>query len=134
MASVAFHFDKQIRDPGIARLFAGSDSFGDGEQKRDFVYVGDVAAVNLWFIDNPSVSGIFNVGTGRCQTFNDVANAVIAFHGHGSIEYIPFPAELAGRYQSFTQADIGALRSAGYTAPFFDVATGVKEYLSWLQR
>jgi ADP-L-glycero-D-manno-heptose 6-epimerase len=134
MASVAYHFDRQIRETGVARLFEGSGDYGDGEQQRDFVYVADVAAVNLWFLDNPQVSGIFNLGTGRCQTFNDVANAVIDFHGSGKIEYIPFPSELAGRYQSYTQADISALRKAGYSAPFSDVAAGVRRYLDWLHQ
>jgi ADP-L-glycero-D-manno-heptose 6-epimerase len=132
MASVEFHFDRQIRDCGIASLFVGSDNYGDGEQRRDFVYVEDVADVNLWFLDHPEISGIFNVGTGRSQTFNDVANAVIAFHGRGEIRYVPFPGELEGRYQSFTQADIGALRAAGYQAKFKSVADGVERYLQWL--
>jgi ADP-L-glycero-D-manno-heptose 6-epimerase len=94
--------------------------------------VEDVADVNLWFLDHPEISGIFNVGTGRSQTFNDVANAVIAFHGRGEIRYVPFPGELEGRYQSFTQADIGALRAAGYQAKFKSVADGVERYLQWL--
>ncbi len=134
MASVAYHFNRQIEETGVARLFEGTDDFGNGEQKRDFVYVADVAAVNLWLSNNPQVSGIFNLGTGKCQTFNDVANAVIEYHGRGKIEYIPFPGELAGRYQSFTQAEMSALRAAGYDAPFADVATGVSDYLKWLHR
>lgn len=132
MASVAFHFDRQVRETGVASLFEGSGGYGDGEQQRDFVYVGDVAAVNLWFLENPGVSGVFNVGTGRAQTFNDVANAVIAFHGHGEIAYIPFPENLQGRYQSYTQADINALRAAGYDRPFRTVQEGVADYLSRL--
>ena len=134
MASVAFHFDKQITDGGIARLFEDCEGYGDGEQRRDFVYVADVAAVNLWLHENSEISGIFNLGTGRSQTFNDVANAVIKYHGLGSIEYIPFPAELEGRYQSFTEADIGALRAAGYDAPFKSVEQGVASYMDWLYR
>lgn len=134
MASVVWHFDRQIRETGVARLFEGDDEYGHGEQRRDFVYVADVAAVNLWLYDNEQVSGIFNLGTGKCQTFNDVANAVIEYHGLGEIEYIPFPQELEGRYQSFTQADIGALRAAGYDASFNDVEEGVRDYLSWLHR
>lgn len=134
MASVAYHFDKQIRESGTARLFEGSEGFRDGEQRRDFIYVGDVTAVNLWFYGNPKVSGIFNLGTGNSQTFNDVANAVIDFHGRGNIEYIPFPAELQGRYQSFTEADIGRLRAAGYDQPFKKVEDGVRDYMAWLHR
>lgn len=134
MASVAYHFDGQVRESGTVRLFEGCGKYGNGEQRRDFVYVADVTAVNLWLHDNPKISGIFNLGTGKSQTFNDVANAVIKFHKRGNIEYIPFPAELEGRYQSFTQADIGALRAAGYGESFRDVEEGVSDYLDWLHR
>ena len=85
MASVAFHFNNQVLEEGEARLFAGTEGYGDGEQLRDFVYVEDVCNVNLWFLDNPAVSGIYNTGSGRAQSFNDVANAVIKFHGKGKI-------------------------------------------------
>ncbi len=132
MASVAFHFNNQLREQGRLRLFEGSDGYGNGEQRRDFVYVGDVVAVNLWLLAHPEVSGIFNLGTGRSQSFNDVARAVIAWHGRGEIEYIPFPEHLKGRYQSFTEADMSALRAAGYTADFANVEEGVRRYLDWL--
>jgi len=132
MASVAWHFDRQVSESGIARLFEGCDGYGNGEQRRDFIYVADIAAVNLWLHDSPGVSGIFNLGTGKSQTFNDVARAVIDFHGRGKIEYIPFPANLQGRYQSFTEADMSALRAAGYDQPFRTVEQGVGEYLAQL--
>jgi ADP-L-glycero-D-manno-heptose 6-epimerase len=132
MASVTFHLNNQLLAEGRVRLFQGGDGYEDGEQQRDFVYVGDAVAVNLWFLDHPACSGIFNVGTGRSQSFNDVARAVIAWHGRGEIEYIPFPEHLRGRYQSFTEADIGQLRTAGYDAPFHTVEQGVKAYLDWL--
>ncbi|MGM0564475.1 MAG: ADP-glyceromanno-heptose 6-epimerase [Pseudomonadota bacterium] len=134
MSSVAFHFNNQIRESGVCRLFAGTEGYGDGEQRRDFVYVGDVVAVNLWLWDNPSVSGIFNCGSGRSQSFNEVANAVIDWHGKGKIEYIPFPEKLKGAYQSFTQADISALREAGFDKPFKTVEEAVPEYLDWLSQ
>ena len=134
MSSVAFHFNNQIKETGVARLFAGTDGYDDGEQRRDFVFIGDVADVNLWFMDNPNQSGIFNLGTGRCQAFNDVANAAIKWHGRGEVEYTPFPDHLRGRYQSFTEADISALRNAGYDRPFKTVEEGVKEYLDWLNK
>ena len=134
MSSVAFHFNNQVAEQGVLRLFEGCDGYADGEQRRDFVFVGDVVAVNLWLMDNPSVSGIFNLGTGRSQSFNDVANAVINWHHKGKIEYIPFPEHLKGRYQSFTQADISALRNAGYDAEFKTVEEGVKAYLDWLNK
>ncbi len=134
MASVAFHMDHQVRETGKAKLFEGCDGFGDGEQRRDFIHVDDVVAVNLWFLDHPEASGIYNVGTGRSQTFNDVANAVIDYHDKGVIEYIRFPENLVGRYQSFTEADIGKLRQAGYSAEFKTVEQGVKEYMEWLHK
>ena len=132
MASVAFHLNNQVQDTGKLRLFEGCDGYGNGEQRRDFIYVGDAVDVNLWFLDHPDKSGIFNVGTGRSQPFNDIARAVIAWHGHGEIEYIPFPDHLRGRYQSFTEADISALRAAGYDKPFKTVEQGVELYMEWL--
>lgn len=133
MASVALHFHRQVAAEGRARLFEGSGGYGDGEQHRDFIHVADVVAVNLWLLDHPEVSGIFNVGTGRSRSFNDVARAVIAWHGRGEIEYLPFPEDLRGRYQSFTEAEIGALRAAGFDRAFRDVGEGVREYLDWLR-
>ncbi len=132
MASVAFHFNNQLTDTGKLRLFEGSDGYANGEQQRDFVYVADVVAVNLWLAEHPSVSGVFNCGTGRAQTFNDVANAVIDFHGRGEIEYIPFPDHLRGAYQSFTEADLAQLRATGYDGDFRAVAAGVSDYLGAL--
>lgn len=132
MASVAFHFNNQIREEGVANLFMGTDSYGDGEQLRDFVYVDDISNVNLWFLDNPTVSGIFNAGTGRAQSFNDVANAVIEWHGKGKIRYVPFPDHLRGAYQSFTQADLTQLRQSGCDVEFRPVEEGVKHYLEQL--
>ena len=131
MASVAWHFSRQIEESGECRLFEGSDGYGDGEQRRDFVYVGDCVDVNLWLLDS-GVSGIFNCGTGRSQTFNDVADAVTAWYGRGEKRYIKFPASLIGRYQSFTQADVNALREAGYGRAFATVEEGVRRYLDWL--
>ena len=134
MSSVAFHVNTQIHEAGKAKLFEGCDGYGNGEQRRDFVYVGDAVNVNLWFMDNPDKSGIFNLGTGRSQTFKEVAEAVIAYHKQGKIEYIPFPDHLKGRYQSFTEADISALREVGYAAPFKSVEEGVTEYMAWLNK
>lgn len=133
MASVAYHFHRQILTDNRVRLFEGSDGFGNGEQRRDFIYVGDVVAVNLWFWKQNGLSGIYNLGTGRSQSFNEVARAVIGYHHRGEIEYIPFPDQLKGRYQSFTEADIAALREAGCRHSFRPVEAGVPEYLSWLE-
>ena len=132
MASVAFHLHGQVAATGQAKLFEGSGAYAAGEQRRDFIHVGDVADVNLWFYEHEKVSGVFNVGTGASATFNDVAKAIIAWHGRGAIRYIPFPDELRSRYQSFTEADITALRRAGYSRPFRDVRVGIKDYLDAL--
>ena len=141
MSSVAFHFNNQVKENGIAKLFGGSDGYEDGEQRRDFVYVGDVVKVNLWFLDNPDKSGIFNLGTGRCQSFNDVANAVIDWHDEqgthvtkATKEYMPFPEHLKGAYQSFTEADISKLRDMGYDQPFATVEEGTRAYLDSLNK
>lgn len=132
MASVAFHLNNQLKDTGRIKLFEGCDGYGHGEQLRDFIYIDDVVAVNLWFMENPKISGIFNVGTGRSQPFNDIAKSVIGWHQRGELEYIPFPDHLKGRYQSFTQADITKLRDVGYDKPFKTVEQGVQLYLDQL--
>ena len=134
MASVAFHLNNQIKQADQIKLFEGCDGYGNGEQRRDFIYVGDVVDINLWFLDNPQVSGIFNCGTGRSQTFNDVANAVIKYHGRGHIQYIPFPEHLKGCYQSFTEANLDKLRAAGCDHRFKTVEEGVQLYMEWLNR
>ncbi|OAJ34780.1 ADP-glyceromanno-heptose 6-epimerase [Piscirickettsia salmonis] len=132
MASVAYHLNNQMHETGKINLFAGCDGYEDGEQRRDFVYVGDVVKANLWFLEHADVSGIFNIGTGASQSFNDVARAVIDWHGHGELNYIPFPDHLKGAYQSFTEADIHDLRYAGFDSRFLTVEEGVKLYLDWL--
>ncbi len=132
MSSTAYHFNNQVLESKVARLFAGYDGMANGEHRRDFVYVGDVVDVNLWFLDNPDQRGIFNVGTGKAETFNAVAEAVIGWHQEGCIEYIPFPEHLKGAYQSYTQADISGLRLVGYSKEFLSVEQGVKQYLDWL--
>ena len=132
MASVAFHLHGQVAATGQAKLFEGSGGYGPGEQRRDFIYVGDVVDVNIWFLEHRRKSGVFNVGTGSSSTFNDVARAIIAWHDRGTIRYIPFPPELVSRYQNFTEADIDALREAGYSRAFRDVRAGIKDYLDTL--
>jgi ADP-L-glycero-D-manno-heptose 6-epimerase len=144
MASVAFHFLRQYRETGRVKLFEGSGGYAAGEQRRDFVHVDDVVAVNLWALDRPEVSGVFNVGTGEAATYNAMAAAVVnaaeARRGGprrtvrelvdaGVIEYVAFPPALVGRYQSYTQADVSALRAAGYAAPFLGVDEGVARYV-----
>lgn len=131
MASVAFHLHQQILKGENPKLFGAYDGYEAGGQSRDFVFVEDVAKVNLWAWQQ-GVSGIYNLGTGRAQPFRDIAEAVIDYHGKGEITYIDFPEHLKGRYQSFTQADMAGLRVAGYTDAFADVATGTRAYLIWL--
>jgi ADP-L-glycero-D-manno-heptose 6-epimerase len=132
MASVVWHFARQVRESGRIRLFRGTEEFGDGEQRRDFVHVDDAVAATVWFATRADVRGIFNVGTGRASTFNSIAEAVRVWFGRGEIEYIDFPADLAGAYQSCTEADLGALRRAGYTGAFRSIETGVPDYLDWI--
>ena len=147
MASVAFHQFNQFKADGKVKLFGEYGGYGPGGQMRDFVFIDDVVAVNLWFLDNPDQSGIFNLGTGRAQPFNDVAIAVVnnlrqadnvaplsleeATYG-SLIDYISFPPALVGKYQSYTQADLSALRAAGCNHGFADVQTGVAAYMHWL--
>ena len=144
MASVAFHAYHQFRNEGRVKLFVGSDGYGNGEQQRDFVHVDDCVAVNLWMLERPDVSGIFNCGTGRAQTFNDVAAAVIntlrgtqasaaELAAQKLIEYVPFPPQLVGKYQSYTQADLSRLRAAGLPGEFMSVEEGVASYVKDLQ-
>ncbi|CAB1274439.1 ADP-glyceromanno-heptose 6-epimerase [Candidatus Nitrosacidococcus tergens] len=132
MASVAYHAYRQLKDTGRIKLFEGYAGYDHGMQQRDFVYIDDVVAVNLWFLENSHLSGIFNVGTGKAQTFNELAQAVIDYYQQGEIEYIPFPNHLQGHYQSFTQANISNLKKAGYTASFTSVQEGVFQYMQWL--
>ena len=132
MASVAFHQFNQFRAEGRVKLFGEYGGYGPGQQMRDFVFIDDVVAVNLWFFDHPDRSGIFNLGTGRAQPFNDVARAVVAALGadDSAIEYVPFPDALRGKYQSYTQADLSALRAAGCDHAFADVQSGVAAYIT----
>ena len=132
MASVGFHLNNQMLAGENPKLFKGYDGYENGGQLRDFVYVGDVAEVNLWFYENKGPSGIYNCGTGRAEPFLNIAKAVIKHHGHGEVEFIPFPEHLKGHYQSYTQADLTKLRNAGCKLEFKTVAQGVAEYLKWL--
>ena len=151
MASVAKHNYDQFRADGRVRLFEGSHGYGPGGQCRDFIYVDDVCAVNWHFYEHSHATmgwGVLNCGTGRAQPFNDVAATVVnTLRGHaglpaqslhtmvdeGLIEYVPFPEALKGKYQAHTQADLSALRAAGYTQAFTSVETGVARYVDWLE-
>lgn len=133
MASIAYQMYKQIKNDGVIKLFKGTDGYEDGEQRRDFIYVKDVAKVNLWCWENEIENGIYNCGTGNATTFNAVAQAVISALGTGKIEYIEFPETLQGKYQSFTQADTRKLLRAGYDGGFTNINDAVKEYCQFLE-
>lgn len=147
MASVAFHNFNQFMADGCVRLFGEYGQCQPGEQRRDFLAVGDLVAAKLWFFDHPDQSGVFNLGTGRAQPFNDVATTVVNtvraqknlppltkadMVSSGVLRYVPFPDKLRGRYQCFTQADMRALRATGCNVPFRDVAQGVSDYVRQL--
>ena len=149
MASVAFHNYNQFKADGKVKLFEGSHGYENGGQMRDFVFVGDVAKVNLYFLDHPEKSGIFNLGSGRAQSFNDVAVAAVngcrkakseaplsldELRAQGLLEYVAFPEALKGKYQAFTQGDLTRLRDAGYAAPMATVEEGVSQYIEWLHK
>jgi ADP-L-glycero-D-manno-heptose 6-epimerase len=127
MASMVYQLHDQLARTGVARLFEGTDGYAHGEQRRDFVFVGDVVAVNLFFGEGETKHGIFNVGTGQSRSFNDIAQTVIALLERGKIQYIPFPESLRGKYQSFTQSDISRLRAAGFNRPFTSLEEGIRQ-------
>ena len=148
MASVAFHHYHQFRREARVKLFQGSHGYADGEQRRDFIHVDDAIRVNLHFWNRPA-SGVFNVGSGRAQSFNDVAMAVInslreangqgalqlkQAASQGTIEYVEFPIDLRDRYQAYTQADLTRLRNAGYSESMMTVEQGIAAYVRWLLR
>lgn len=145
MASVAYHFVNQYHEQGFVKLFAGSGGYENGQQLRDFVWVEDVVDVNLHFLEHPEGKGVFNVGTGRAQSFNDVATAVLNtlenvnkttedWVTEGKIQYIEFPQALVGKYQSYTKADLNNLTiSGGYSKNFAKVEEGVRAYVQQLQ-
>jgi ADP-L-glycero-D-manno-heptose 6-epimerase len=147
MASVAFHNFNEFQAGNSVQLFGEYGGYGPGLHQRDFVSVDDVVSVNLWFLMHPQCNGVFNVGTGRAQPFNDVAMAVVnscrRSHGlpelqleqmvaEGLVKYKPIPDALIGKYQCHTQADLNALRRIGCDIDFADVATGVQRYVDWL--
>jgi len=146
-SSMVFQLLRQYQSQGYVNLFGAFESYAAGEQRRDFVSVDDVVKVNLFFLDHPELSGIFNVGTGKSYSYNDVAresvNALRTTAGLSTlsvaemveqelIRYIPFPQNLRGKYQSFTQANIEQLRTVGYTDTYTDIKQGIPSYSQWL--
>ena len=144
MASVIHHLTKQMRETGKLKLFAGTGGYGDGEQRRDFVYVRDLARLNMFFAQigpyAPKAGeakkvyiGLANAGSGKSRTFNAVARALMAVHGECPIEYIPFPPDLEGRYQHFTEANLTSLRGLGYDGPMTELEPGIAETFETLR-
>jgi ADP-L-glycero-D-manno-heptose 6-epimerase len=138
MSSVIHHFTKQILENGKVRLFEASGGYGNGEQRRDFVYVRDLARVNMFFAQtglfapaagdtNRTYHGVVNAGSGRARTFNEVAKSLMSVHGRAEIEYMPFPADLNARYQHFTEADLTGLREIGCDLEFTQLEEGIRE-------
>jgi len=141
MASVIHHFSRQIRENGKLRLFEGSGGYGDGEQRRDFVFVRDVARLNMFFAQvgpyDPkfgepvkTYQAVVNAGSGRARSFNEVAGALMLVQGKAEIEYVPFPTDLEGRYQHFTEADLTGLRETGCDLQFTQLEDGIQETFS----
>ncbi|MBV9849758.1 MAG: ADP-glyceromanno-heptose 6-epimerase [Armatimonadetes bacterium] len=132
MASVVWHATRQIQGTGRIELFQShKEGYADGEQRRDFVYVKDVCDIVLWFLDHPEVGGIYNVGTGRARTFNDLAAAIFAALGRpANVTYIPTPENIRASYQYFTEADLTRLRAAGYDTPFTPLEDAVRDYVT----
>src|SRR5206468_6743654 len=116
------------------RLFEGSGGYGNGEQRRDFVYVRDLARLNLFFAQvgpyassHKTYQAVVNAGTGHARSFNEVARALMQVHGEAAIEYMPMPVDLQSRYQHFTEADLTSLRSTGCDLQFTSLEDGVRE-------
>jgi ADP-L-glycero-D-manno-heptose 6-epimerase len=129
MASVIYHFYNQIMSEGKIKIFEGSDNF-----RRDFVSVDDVTKINLRFFENPEWNGIFNCGTGKARSFLELARNVQRLYGEEvTIESVPFPEALKGKYQKFTQADLTHLREIGYKDEFASIEEGIPRYIKVLQ-
>jgi len=126
MASVAFHLFHQLQETGKMKLFEGSGHF-----RRDFIHVADTVKINLHFYESKT-SGIFNAGTGKARSFADIASTLQSLHGSGEIESIPFPEDLRGKYQEFTEAGLEKLRAAGYSKEFMSLEEGVQQYYEQL--
>lgn len=130
-SSVVYQLFKQINEQGAVKLFKSIDpKYGDGEQKRDFIYVKDCVDTLLWFYDNPKISGLYNLGTGKARSFTELATTIFTVLGkEKNIQFVDMPDFLKDKYQNFTQAEMGKLVGAGYTKPFTPLEEGVKDYI-----
>tara|TARA_B100001250_G_scaffold411243_1_gene439461 strand:+ start:2798 stop:3763 length:966 start_codon:yes stop_codon:yes gene_type:complete len=133
MASVVWHFINQLKSGKNLKLFSGSHGYGDGEQKRDFIYVDDAVKVTYYLLENEVTSGIYNIGTGKARTFNSLARAIHKIEGSGEIEYVPFPEDLKSNYQAFTEADIQKIRKSGFKSQLNPIEVGVQKYIKWIR-
>ena len=131
MASVIFHSFNQVKSTGKVKLFRShKPDFKDGQQLRDFIYVEDVARVCYWLMENPVASGLYNLGTGKARTFEDLVKATFtAMSREPVIEYIDMPEDIRDKYQYFTEADMTKLRSTGYEEKFYSLEDGVADYV-----
>ncbi len=125
MASMVHQLFYQLKDTDKVKLFQGSGGYGNGDQRRDFISVNDVVSINLYFANGPVRKGIFNIGTGKSRSFNDIARILIQQMGRGEIEYLPLPESLKDKYQSFTEADITRLRQSGYSKEIMSLEDGI---------
>ncbi len=132
MRSTPRVFGQQLKESGKVKVFGANETYAAGEHRRDFIHVDDIVRVKLWFFDNASPSGIYNLGTGVSRTFREVAETVIRYYGEGEIEFVPFPEQLKGAYQDFTEADPTALHGVGCDGSFMPIETGIPLYLDWL--
>jgi ADP-L-glycero-D-manno-heptose 6-epimerase len=135
MSLVAKRFDDAKAGKSVRLFKSHREGIGDGEQRRDFIYVDDAVAVLRWCLDRPSVCGLFNVGTGAAQSFRDLITAMFAALGRrADIDYIDMPDQIRGSYQYFTQASVENLRAAGYKCGFTPLGEAVKRYVGFLDR
>tara|TARA_Y100000588_G_C14129480_1_gene870940 strand:- start:280 stop:1221 length:942 start_codon:yes stop_codon:yes gene_type:complete len=128
MASMIHKGYKALKHTGEIKLFEGTNGFANGDQRRDFVYVDDVTSINLFFADNVTTKGIYDVGTGTSRSFNDMADSLIKIMNYGNIKYVPFPEELRNKYQSHTEANIEGLKNVGYNSEFIQLEQGIETY------
>lgn len=136
MQSVIAKNYQPVATEGKIKLFKSyKKEYKDGEQKRDFIYVKDAVEIVAFFVDHASINGIFNVGAGQAETWNDLAKGLFKAVGKPlSVEYIDMPEDLRSRYQYFTQADVSKLRSVGYAKPFMNLEEGIRDYSLYLKK
>ena len=131
MASMAYKMNEEYVQSKQISLFKGTGGYKNGEQKRDFIYIDDVVSINIFFMNN-SFHDIYNVGTGKAETFNEIANNIFKYYQdeEGNFNYIDMPDYLVPKYQNFTEANISKLKAVGYNYDFFSLHEGIRNYLN----